>query len=76
MRKCRRVASGDATEPALPTAFVNPASSGTVRLVNGKYQALTRDGSLLGAFDALWAAVAALPEAPNETAGTRQHPGQ
>jgi hypothetical protein len=59
MRKCRRVAGGD------PEYYVTDGATpaGTVRLVNGKYQALARDGSVFGVFDTLWAAVAALPEA-------------
>jgi hypothetical protein len=71
MRKYRRVAKGD-SEYHVTDGTV---SVGTVRLVNGKYQALARDGSLLGVFDQLWAAVAALPEQPDEAAGARQHPG-
>jgi hypothetical protein len=71
MRKCRHVATGDAEYHVTDGQQL----VGTVKLVNGKYQALTRDGSLLGVFDALWAAVAALPEQPNEAAGARQYPG-
>jgi hypothetical protein len=71
MRKYTRVANGDAEYHVTD----GTTSVGTVKLVNGKYQALSRDGSLLGVFDALWAAVSALPEQPNEAAGARQYPG-
>jgi hypothetical protein len=71
MRKARRVAKGDAEYHVTDGQHL----VGTVKLVEGKYHALARDGTLLGKFDTLWAAVAALPEAPDETAEARQRPG-
>jgi hypothetical protein len=61
MRKALRVASGDAEYHVCD----GQQPVGTVRLVNSKYQALAPDGTLLGVFDQLWAAVAALPEQPS-----------
>jgi hypothetical protein len=71
MRKAHRLAKGDAEYHVTDGQLL----VGTVKLVSGKYQALSPDGTLFGVFDRLWSAVAALPEQPNEEAGARHRPG-